>query len=62
MLNRFFVDWLFEQFIKLKIGSGDGLVPTGNKSLPESMLTQFYDLIWWEECDEKFDIVIGYQC
>ena len=28
------------------IGSGDGLVPSGNKPLPEPMLTQTYVAIW----------------
>ena len=27
-------------------GSGDGLVPSGNKPLPETMLTQIYVTIW----------------
>ena len=28
--------------IEVNIGSGDGLVPSGNKPLPEPMLTQIY--------------------
>ena len=28
------------------IGSGNGLEPSGNKPLPEPMLTKFYDTIW----------------
>ena len=31
---------------KVNIGSGNGLVPSGSKPLPELMLTQFYDAIW----------------
>ena len=31
--------------IKVNIGTGDGLVPSGNKPSPESMLTKFYDAI-----------------
>ena len=30
----------------VKIGSGNGLVPSGNKPLPERMLTQIYVAIW----------------
>ena len=30
----------------VNIGSGYGLVPSGNKSLPEPMLTKFYDATW----------------
>ena len=26
--------------------SGNGLEPSGNKSLPGSMLTKFYDAVW----------------
>ena len=28
------------------IGLGNGLVPSGNKPLPETMLTQIYVAIW----------------
>ena len=28
------------------IGSGNGLVPPGNKPLPDPILTKFYDAIW----------------
>ena len=28
------------------VGSGDGLVPPGNKSLPEPILTEIYVAIW----------------
>ena len=28
------------------IGSGIGLVPSGNKPLPDPMLTKFYHTIW----------------
>ena len=31
---------------KSNIGSGNGLVPSGNKPLPEPMLTQIYVAIW----------------
>ena len=31
---------------KVNIGSGNGLVPSGNKPLPEPMLIMFYDAIW----------------
>ena len=31
---------------EVNIGSGSGLVPSGNKSLPEPMLTQIYVTIW----------------
>ena len=30
---------------EVNIGSGNGLVPSGNKSLPEPMLTKIYDNI-----------------
>ena len=30
----------------LNIGSGNGLVPSGNKPLPEAMLTQIYVAKW----------------
>ena len=30
----------------VNIGSGNGLIPSGNKLLPEPMLTKFYDVIW----------------
>ena len=30
----------------VSIGSGNGLVPSGNKSLPKPMLTQTYVDIW----------------
>ena len=30
----------------VNIGSGNGLVPSGNKLLPEPMLTQIYVAIW----------------
>ena len=30
----------------VNLGSGNGLVPSGNKPLPEPMLTKFYDIIW----------------
>ena len=31
---------------EVNIGSGDGLVPSGNKPLPESMLTQTCIAVW----------------
>ena len=34
-------DWRY-----VNIGSGNGLVPSGNKPLPEPMLTQIYVVIW----------------
>ena len=30
----------------VNIGSGHGLVPSGNKPSPEPMLTEFYEAIW----------------
>ena len=33
----------------INIGSGNGLVPSGTKPLPEPMLTQFYVGIWCHE-------------
>ena len=30
----------------VNIGSGNGLVPSGNKPLPEPMLTQFLVTLW----------------
>ena len=30
----------------VNIGSGNDLVSSGNKPLPEPMLTKFYDTIW----------------
>ena len=38
------VNWL--HWWSVNIGSGNGLVPSGNKPLPESMLTQISDVIW----------------
>ena len=34
-------DWRY-----VNIGSGNGLVASGNKPLPEPMLTQIYVVIW----------------
>ena len=34
--------WFNQPYILVNIGSGNGLVPSGNKPLPESMLTQTY--------------------
>ena len=33
----------------VNIGSGDGLVPTGNEPLPESMLTQIIVATWYHK-------------
>ena len=30
----------------VNIGSGNGLMPPGNKPLPEPMLTEFYVALW----------------
>ena len=38
------VSWL--HWWSFNIGSGNGLVPSGNKPLPEPMLTQISDAIW----------------
>ena len=35
-----------EDLAKVNIGSGNGLVPSGNKPLPEPMLTQISVDIW----------------
>ena len=32
--------------IKIKVGSGQGSVPPGNKSIPEILLSKFHDAIW----------------
>ena len=32
--------------VMISADSGNGLVPEGNKSLPEPMLTKFYDATW----------------
>ena len=42
-------DWdIFSEIVRgpYNIGSGNGLVPSGNKPLPETMLTQIYVTIW----------------
>ena len=41
MINIIFVNLI----IAKSAGSGNGLVPSGNKPLPEPMLTQIYDAI-----------------
>ena len=46
---------------KSNIGSGDGLVPPGNKPLPDSMLTQMYvtllrHLTQWVTCETHINI------
>ena len=33
--------------LMINMASGNGLVPSGNKPLPESMLTQIYGTIWY---------------
>ena len=40
--------WMSEDVIddKVNIGSGNGSVPSGNKPLPEPMLTQIHDAMW----------------
>ena len=40
------VDSHWTSLIKVSVGSGNGLVPSGNKPLPEPMLTQIYVTIW----------------
>ena len=37
---------LINKNLSIKIGSGNGLVPSGTKPLPEPMLTKFYDTLW----------------
>ena len=34
--------WMPQYLTDVNIGSGNGLVPSGNKPLPEPMLTQIY--------------------
>ena len=34
---------------KVNIGSGNGLLPSGNKPLPDPMLTLIYDTIWYTQ-------------
>ena len=33
--------------MSVRIGLGNGLVLSGNKPLPEPMLTEIYVAIWW---------------
>ena len=33
-------------WLQVNIGSGDGMVPSGNKPLPEPLLTKFSNAIW----------------
>ena len=40
-------------WIKVNIGSGNGLVPLGDKPSPETILTNTYDTIW---CDWAMDL------
>ena len=50
ILSIFFERWTAQltrpHWWLLNIGSGKGLVPSGNKPLPEPMLTKFYDTRW----------------
>ena len=32
-----------------KNGTGDGLVPSGNKPLPDPKFTKFYDALWYHK-------------
>ena len=38
---------------KANIGSGNGFLPSGNKPLPEPMLTQVYDDVWHHRISVK---------
>ena len=38
---------------RVSIGSGNGLVPSGNKPLPETMLTKFYEAMWCHKTTMK---------
>ena len=38
------MSWDFTEHVN--IGSGNSLVPSGNKPLPKPMLTQIYVVIW----------------
>ena len=38
--------WIPQNTFDDNIGSGNGLVPSGSKPLPEPMLTQIYVAIW----------------
>ena len=37
---------VLELHSEVNIGSGNGLVPSGNKLLPEPLLAQIYVVIW----------------
>ena len=65
-----FIDWWLRYFLwnflqvilfgphwwQVNIGSGNGLVPSGNKPLPEPMLTQIYVTIWLHQATMSQDI------
>ena len=38
--------WMPRVFTNVNIGLGDGLKLSGDKLLPESVLTQIYDTMW----------------
>ena len=40
------IRWMSLDLTDVNIGSGNGLVPLGNKPFPEPMLTQIYVAIW----------------
>ena len=64
--NEIALQWIPQYFTDDKstlIGSGNGLVPSGNKLLPEPMFTKFYVTIWrhsgandLRSCLERTDI------
>ena len=52
ILNTFYeigLKWVAQNSTDEIIGSGDGLVPKGNKPLPEPMLTGIYVATWRHE-------------
>ena len=49
LINGFALLWMsldFNKWWSVKIGSGNGLVPSGNKPLPEPVLTQISVAMW----------------
>ena len=48
---------------KANIGSGHGLVPLGNKPIPEPMLTQTYDVKWNHQASmsSAYPMISGYE-
>ena len=40
------IDKRWHSYLKTHIGSGNGLVYSGNKALAEPVLTMLYDVIW----------------